>query len=259
MYTIVRKVLDKGRVDGVLVKDENTGLVTYVNKGCLGSYQYSNAKISRSERISGEGFVEVEKNKLIPLYHGSRYGLQSINLGFRRNVDFGNGFYLNKNKQKANEWVCEIKGSVVYSFILDISGLSLYRFRDDIAWALFIAINREKISAEELSRGMIEKLKCVKNKDLLIGSIADDKMFEAFEGFMDGSLTLEGLCYCLKYIDCGEQWVLKTSKSLDNLFLVSVNRSSGVRPKYNMSKLLYETRIKTRKGLYIDEIRGGKI
>ena len=76
-------------------------------------------------------------------------------------------------------------------------------------WALYIAYNRNKIDNKESYRKLVNFVDNVNKNDLMIGDITDDKMFQAFNAFYSGDMTIKGLIYYLDKADIGRQYVLK--------------------------------------------------
>lgn len=130
------------------------------------------------------------------LYHGSTVEVPSPDpRRSRKNLDFGQGFYLTSYKEQAERWalrkaVFESSRAVVnvYDFAEErLSGFKTLEFHEaDSAWVEFVCDCRRGGSAYS-------------EYDLVIGCVADDKVYEAvnmyFRGYWSMEVTLEALTY----------------------------------------------------------------
>lgn len=250
MCKVVRKVLVDGKIDGILVENVKSKVVSFVKKDNMGLYEYVNAKVSAGGRIYADDSIPItKKNNFKVLYHGSKKGLYGkIDLGSRRETDFGSGFYLNTSKDMASNWVYGESSPVLYTYLLDVSNLSIYEFINDDLWALFVALNRKEVSTD--------KLKLIYSYDVIAGNIADDRMFIAFDEFLGNRLSLKGLIYCLKYINLGRQWVMKTEEAVQNLFLVKAEKPYYVNmEKVDLSDLINYAKDRFIAGKYFRHLK----
>lgn len=151
--------------------------------------------------------------KDIILYHGSRGGLEgNITPISRVKTDFGRGFYLGTNKNQAKGLVANEKNAVIYTMKLKLSEIPEDRILvlSGQDWLYTVLANRqrwEKFNELAISQTYID---LVKNYDVIIGPIADDRMNSSVESFIANALTDTGLKACLKAVDYGQQYVLKT-------------------------------------------------
>ena len=151
--------------------------------------------------------------KDIILYHGSRGGIDGkIAPISRAKTDFGKGFYLGTNKNQAKGLVSNEKDAVIYTMKLKLSEIPEDRILtlSGQDWLYTVLVNRqrwEKFNELAISQTYID---LVNNYDVIIGPIADDRMNNSVESFIANALTDEGLEACLKAVNYGQQYVLKT-------------------------------------------------
>lgn len=71
-------------------------------------------------------------------------------------------------------------------------------------------------------KNLVVKFETILNKsDVIIGTIADDRMSMVLEDFFNGSRTDIGMLECLKYVNLGKQVVLKTQRACDRIKVIS--------------------------------------
>ena len=151
------------------------------------------------------------------LYHGSREGIKGDIRPISHDLcDFGRGFYCGDLKEQA-ELLVKDNGTMklVYTVGFDPTGLKIYTFddtRDLISWSLYIAVKRQKIDASKYTK-LSNLVQDIDSNDVIIGLIADDEMFDAFNAFLANSITDLGLAYCLSKVQLGHQYVFKTDKA----------------------------------------------
>ena len=202
----------------------------------------------------------------ILLYHGSKSGIEGrIEPQSRSQCDFGKGFYMGTDPSQALTLICDYDKSKFYIVSVDLSDLDTIEVPADIEWAMLVAYHRgrmEKIKGTAL----YEKYrKMADNKDLVIGSIANDRMFYVIDNFFIGNVTDAALVGSLSALQLGKQYVAVTQKGcdavrieteveishLERLFMKEVaeaNRAKGVSLANDICKNY------RREGLFFDEI-----
>jgi hypothetical protein len=266
------KILKDNLIFGYLVYDNETNKNFIVLRKDIGNYTFSNVKISKDNKVHGSSIRTYSYEEVFPnesnlvLYHGSKSRIQGkISYNLTSNLcDFGIGFYLGNNLNQAINRVSNSNLGVVYSFNVNLAGLKVYKFDNDLEWALFVGINRGKISVDSY-----KKLRLIYNKinsyDVIIGYIADDKIAEAYNDFLKGNITDKCLSECLKLITYGNQYVFKTEKACNALKLANKHKLTieerkssinwGRLMKKNMNSDLELLKVKYRRlGNYIDEV-----
>ena len=217
-------------------------------------------------RIANVANDIVLPNNRIILYHGSKSGIEGkIEPKSRSQCDFGKGFYMGTDPSQALTLICDYDKSKFYIVSVDLFDLDTIEVPADIEWAMLVAYHRgrmEKIKGTAL----YEKYrKMADNKDLVIGSIANDRMFYVIDNFFIGNVTDAALVRSLSVLQLGKQYVAVTQKCcdavrveaeveishLERLFMKEVaeaNRAKGVSLANDICKNY------RREGLFFDEI-----
>ena len=152
------------------------------------------------------------------LYHGSTVAVRKPSLRpGRQNADFGKGFYTTSNPEQAERWAHikqEREGAAraivsVYEFDEALLGSPDWNIRQftgaDEAWLYFVTDCRK-------SRGH--------NYDLVLGPVANDKVFTTVNLFESGVLSAEAAILQLKAYKTYNQLSFHTSKVITTLRFV---------------------------------------
>lgn len=207
--------------------------------------------------------------KDIILYHGSKGGIKGqIRPSSRELCDFGKGFYLGEGRDQAMSVVSEHSFPKLYKIKLKLSEIpqnKILVLQDKKDWLYAILSCRKRVDKFNELPVASQWLEKLKQYDVIIGPIADDKMNEAMSRFSELAITDEGLQACLKAVRYGNQYVLKTEFACSKAEVLEERTLSRqdleyIR-KYNISRrqeinsALYDTTIKYRnKGMYLDQI-----
>ena len=159
-------------------------------------------------------------------YHGSKLGLVGeINPHYSldSSSDFGQGFYIGESLKQSATFICDgphNKGTI-YRYSLKTHGLKIKVLKDK-EWVLFIAYNRGLIDFDYDTIDLSNDFKdAINNKyDIIVGDIADDKMFAVMNMFFTNAISLEVVIECLKNLGIGKQYCLKTKKACKALTLI---------------------------------------
>ncbi len=133
-----------------------------------------------------------------------------------------------------------------------------------------VAFNRGKMESAKGTQLYEHYAKLTKGYDVVIGSIADDRMFYVLDNFFLGNITDKALVMSLSALQLGKQYVLLTEKAcrntaieaeielsyLERIFLRDMsesNRTKGI----NLAKDI--CRDYRRDGLFFDEILKGDV
>lgn len=155
------------------------------------------------------------------LYHGSKGGLVGAIAPTSRDVcDFGRGFYLGDSPAQPLTLICHDEDPRFYVCELDLTGLNAYTFTDKNLWALYIAYCRGKCR-RFAGTALYEQVEAVgKGKDVLIGKIANDRMFMVLNDFFDGVITDKAMVASLEVLNLGTQYCLKTPEACSRVQIV---------------------------------------
>ena len=218
--------------------------------------------------------TELPKGRIL-LYHGSKSGIiGKIEPKSREQCDFGKGFYMGTDAGQALTLICDYEESRLYLVSVDMRDLRTVEIPADLDWAMLVAYHRRKMD-KICGTPLYEKYrKMTLGKDMVIGSIANDRMFYVIDNFFIGNITDIALVNSLAALELGKQYVAVSEKGcdavriekeielsyLERLFLKDVaaqNRAKGVSTANDICRNY------RREGLYFDELidrarNGGK-
>lgn len=146
------------------------------------------------------------------LYHGGYSAIETPDLTYsRKAVDFGPGFYTTPLKAQAESW-CRKRSLRGMAQVV-----SSYEFDEEKAAALTI-LRFDSYSEEWLDfiiacRGLADS----SSWDIVIGGVANDKVFDTLEAFFDGYATKEQTIGRLRLQTPNLQICFRTQASLDTL------------------------------------------
>lgn len=223
-------------------------------------YDMTLAKIADAAKA-----VELEEGRVL-LYHGSKSGIiGSIQPISRKQCDFGSGFYMGTEPVQALTLICDFEKSKFYIVSVDMNELAQLDVPADIDWAMLVAFHRGKMEKIKDTSFYNKYRRMAENKDLVIGSIANDRMFFVIDNFFVGTITDAALVNSLSALQLGRQYVAISQKAcdavriekeitishLERLFLQEVsaeNRTKGVSLANDICKNY------RREGKFFDEI-----
>lgn len=159
--------------------------------------------------------VKLEDGKVL-LYHGSKSGIKGrIEPKSRSQCDFGKGFYMGTEPSQALTLICDYDKSKFYIVSVDVKALEVLDIPADLNWAMVVAYHRgrmEKIKGTPIYKKYHDM---ANDKDMFIGSIANDRMFYVIDNFFIGNITDAALVNSLSALELGKQYVAITQKACD--------------------------------------------
>ena len=209
--------------------------------------------------------VQLEAGRVL-LYHGSKAGIVGvIEPKSRKQCDFGQGFYMGTEPSQALTLICDYEKSKFYILSVPTDALEQLEVPADINWAMLVAYHRGKMEQIQGTLFYNKYRDLAEGKDLIIGSIADDRMFYVIDNFFIGNVTDKALVNSLSALQLGKQYVAVTQRGcdavrveqevslsyLERLFMRDIaaeNRARGV----SMANEI--CRNYRREGLFFDEI-----
>ena len=209
--------------------------------------------------------VEAEGSRTL-LYHGSKSGIEGpVAPKSRRQCDFGAGFYMGTDPVQVLTLVCDFDDSKFYIVSVDTSELEVLNVPADLDWAMLVAYHRGRMDRIKGTAFYDKYESMTRDKDLVVGSIADDRMFYVIDNFFLGNITDAALINSLSALELGKQFVAVSDKAcqsvsieceieisyLERLALkdaAEANRAKGISMANEICK---EYR---REGLYLDEL-----
>lgn len=200
------------------------------------------------------------------LYHGSKSGIRGkISPASRDRCDFGAGFYMGTDPLQPLTLICDYEQSIFYILSVNLHNLKTLDVPADIEWAMLVAYHRGRMEAARGTKFFQKYQALDKGYDMVIGSIADDRMFYVLDSFFEGTITDIALVKSLSALKLGRQYVAVTQKACDAIRIErevqllwmerqalkkasEQNRSSGVALANQICKDY------RREGRYFDEI-----
>lgn len=157
---------------------------------------------------------------MIELYHGSNVEIKTIDLSrSRKGKDFGCGFYLNPNREQAEEMAVRttqrmMEGSpIVNRFLFDEAVLthsdclSVKIFSDyTLDWAEFILQNMRNLSNNPIHP-----------YDIVVGPIANDTVGVQMRRYLQGYISIERMIDELKFKQPSIQYFFGTEQAIQHL------------------------------------------
>lgn len=163
---------------------------------------------------------DADDNKLI-VYHGSKKGIAGkIEPISRESCDFGKGFYLGTDPAQPLTLICDEDKPILYTMKLDLTGLKVLKVEMNLEWTMLIAYYRgymDEVTGSEIYK-KYERL--ADGYDVILGYIANDRMYRVMKSFFEKEITDAALIHSLSALDLGRQYVCKTAKACDQLEIV---------------------------------------
>lgn len=200
------------------------------------------------------------------LYHGSKSGIKGpIAPISRERCDFGKGFYMGTEPYQPLTLISDFEKSKFYVISLDMTGLRVLNVKPDLEWAMLVAYNRGKMD-EVRGTSLYEHYAAMSNGyDVVVGSIANDRMFYVLDNFFLGNITDKALVMSLSALQLGKQYVAITEKAckqakieaevelsqLERVFLRDLSESNRVKGVNLANEICRDYR---REGQFFDEI-----
>ena len=219
-------------------------------------------KIAEDKRYTGRS------NRLI-LYHGSKEGITGkIAPVSRDECDFGAGFYMGTGTLQPLTLVCSEAAPKFYTVSLDTTGLKILNLGIDLEWAMLIAYFRKEMESVKGSEIYEKYAHLTDGYDLVVGYIANDRMYTELARFFRGDISDIALLHCLSALDLGKQYVAISEKackqvkilkeeSLSQLELSVLEDLSSKRRKEGIRLADEIVKQYRREGQFFDEIIGG--
>lgn len=191
-------------------KMAQTQLFEFCKRNNIDLFDYIAKQVKRDE----------DDNKLI-VYHGSKKGIAGkIEPISRESCDFGKGFYLGTDPAQPLTLICDDDKPILYTMKLDLTGLKVLKVEMNLEWAMLIAYYRgymDEVTGSEIYK-KYERL--ADGYDVILGYIANDRMYRVMKSFFEKEITDAALIHSLSALDLGRQYVCKTAKACDQLEIV---------------------------------------
>ncbi len=208
--------------------------------------------------------------KYLILYHGSKKGLVGeIAPKSRDDCDFGRGFYMGTDTLQPLTLVCGEPKPRFYAVDLNLEGLKVIDIELGMEWAMVIAYNRGYMDIIKGSEMYEKYAHYLDGYDMVVGYIANDRLYTELNRFFNGDITDEALMRCLSALDLGKQYVALTDKGCKAVtvlqddpispFELSVLQEKSIERRKEGNALAKEIERQYRRvGKYFDEILRGE-
>lgn len=217
-----------------------------------------------------EGAFVNQSTETITLYHGSKSGITGrIEPNSREHCDFGRGFYMGTDRHQPLTLICNFPEAKLYTVSMDLSGLNLLNVEVGLDWAMLIAYHRGKLENIKESSLYQYYANLENDVDVVVGLIANDRMFVVLDRFFNGEITDKALVSSLSALQLGKQHVAITQKACDQVKIIE-EKSINDEERTELKKMSEENRAKgiaiadeicrkyRREGKFFDEILEGR-
>lgn len=200
------------------------------------------------------------------LYHGSKAGLVgNIAPVSRDRCDFGKGFYMGTERSQPLTLICNYPNAKLYTLNVNLSGLNILDLEVGLDWALFVAYNRGKMEPWRGTQIYRKSKSLSVDCDMIVGYIANDRMFVVLDRFFSGEITDTALVSSLSALELGKQYVALTQKACRQIDIIKTENFTE--KELNLLKIKSEQlrfqgisaaericRLYRREGRFFDEI-----
>ena len=161
--------------------------------------------------------VETDSDRIL-LFHGSKSGINGqIAPISREHCDFGAGFYMGTNPLQPLTLICDFDESKFYAVSIPSQGLSTLEIPANLDWAFLVAFHRGRMERIKGTALYNRFARMTAENDLIIGSIANDRMFYVLDNFFLGNITDVALVQSLSALQLGQQYVAITQKACNQI------------------------------------------
>lgn len=206
----------------------------------------------------------------VVLYHGSKKGITgAIAPISREECDFGKAFYMGTDTLQPLTLICAEEKPKFYTVELDLKGLKVLNVEIGMDWAMLIAYYRKQMENVKGSEIYNKYAAFAEGYDVVIGYIANDRMYTELSRFFNGTITDVALIKCLSALELGKQYVAITQKACNQikilneeqlvpLQLLALQDKSITRRAKGIALADEIVKKYRREGKFFDEILGGK-
>lgn len=199
-------------------------------------YEYAFKKRIRLNKIKEQLFREECLEDHALLFHGAKTDISgriSVERS-RKNNDFGQGFYCGESLEQSAMFVSNYPRASLYMLDFDKTGMQELRLGVEQDWMLMIAFFRGKLAAYENHPIIQRILNRLNGIDYVVAPIADNRMFQIIDSFIEGEITDVQCRHCLSATNLGNQYVFLTQRAADRIqilrkcYLASVEKEAYI-------------------------------
>ena len=231
-------------------------------------YEYTFKKGIRLNKIKEQLYTEdVAHGTDVLLFHGAKTVIEGrLRLDYsKKNNDFGNGLYCGESLEQSAMFVSSFPQSSLYMLKFHPANLKSKEFHVDRDWMLMIAYFRNRLGEYANSNVIQDLLTELRDIDYIIAPIADNRMFEIIDQFIDGEITDVQCQHCLSATNLGKQYVfiseqaLKQIEVLEQCYLANTEKEYYLTSKQesydiNRDKVKIARKQYRGQGKYIEDI-----
>lgn len=219
--------------------------------------------MKRSE-FQGNPIISIDET--VTLYHGSKAGIRGTIAPISHDrCDFGKGFYMGTDRTQPLTLICNYPKAKIYTLSVDLSELKILDVEVGLDWALLVAYNRGKLDSVKSTKIYNRFVELSKGCDMIIGYIANDRMFVVLDRFFNGEITDLALIHSLSALNLGKQYAALTEKACKKIKIIEeqeiseydrdkLKRLSEVNRSEGIAKAEEICRKYRREGQFFDEI-----
>lgn len=262
-----QELADKIQVDQKTIARNETGEVKPSKNTLEKVYSFAFENRIQLNKLKELFSIDNIKDNHKILFHGAKKFLEGdidINKG-KLNNDFGQGFYAGESFEQSVSFVADFNESAVYILDFDNKNLKHKKYKVDQQWMMTIAYyrgNLRKYQNHPIIQNLISESR---DCDYIIAPIADNRMFQIIDSFVEGEITDEQCKHSLSATQLGNQYVFISQKAIEQVnILEKCYLSSNEKEYYKNVKSehveLGDNKVKMAKikyrgkGKYIDEI-----
>ena len=174
-------------------------------------------------------------------------------------------YYMGTEPSQALTLICDYESARLYVVSVAMDELNVLDVPADLEWAMLVAYHRKRMETIKGTNFYNKYKAMTEENDLVIGSIANDRMFHVIDSFFHGNLTDAALVNSLSALELGKQYVAVTQKGcnavriekeiaisyLEKLFMQEVSEANRVKGVSLAEDICRNYR---REGLFFDEI-----
>ncbi|MCG4772767.1 DUF3990 domain-containing protein [Lawsonibacter sp. DFI.5.51] len=202
-------------------------------------------------------------------YHGSKKGIVGdIAPVSHEECDFGRGFYMGTGTLQPLTLVCAEDKPKFYAVEFDLSDLKVLEVEIGMDWAMMIAYYRKQMEHVTHTPIYEKYAHFADGYDVIVGYIANDRMYTELARFFNGTITDTALLKCLAVLDLGKQYVAITQKACDQIRILeerdlhllerlALQDKSVQRRNEGIAMADEVVKKYRREGQFFDEILGG--
>ena len=147
--------------------------------------------------------------------------------------------------------ICNYPNAKIYTLRVSLSDLKILDVEVGLDWALLVAYNRGKMESVKHSAIYNRIANLSSGCDMVIGYIANDRMFVVLDRFFNGEITDMALINSLSALKLGKQYVALTEKACKKIKILDEQELT----ENDRDKLKQESEANRSKGIALaDEI-----